>query len=46
MFIFSFCLCLVTQLNGSDLGVLNHHYTTKKYREPLVGNSTFLIHNR
>ena len=42
IFIFSFCIGLVTQFNGSALGVLKHHYITKKIRELLIGNSRFL----
>ena len=42
IFIFSFCIGLVTQLNGSALGVLKHHYITKRIRELLIGNSTLL----
>ena len=45
IFIFSFCIGLVTQLNGSALGVLKHHYITKRIRELLIGNSRFLIYN-
>ena len=45
IFIFSFCIGLVTQLNGPALGVLKHHYITKRIRELLIGNSRFLIHN-
>ena len=45
IFIFSFCIGLVTQLNGSSLGVLKHHYITKRNRELLIGNSRFLIYN-
>ena len=45
IFIFSFSIGLVTQLNGSALGVLKHHYITKRTRELLVGNLRFLIHN-
>ena len=45
IFIFSFCLGLVTQLNGSASGVLKHHYITKRIRELLIGNSRFLIYN-
>ena len=37
---------LVTQLNGSALGVLKHHYITKRIRELLIGNSRFLRLNR
>ena len=33
IFIFSFCIGLVTQLNGSALGVLKHHYITKRIHE-------------
>ena len=43
IFIFSFCIGLVTQLNGPALGVLKHHYITKRIRELLIGNSRFLI---
>ena len=45
IFIFSFCIGLVTQLNGPALGVLKHHYITKRIRELLIGNSRFLIYN-
>ena len=45
IFIFSFCKELVTQLNGSALGILKHHYITKKIRELLIGNPRFLIYN-
>ena len=45
IFIFSFCIGLVTQLNGSALGVLKHHYITKRIRELLFGNSRLLIYN-
>ena len=45
VFIFSFCIRLVTQLNDSVLGVLKHNYITKKIRELLTFNSRFLIHN-
>ena len=45
IFIFSLCVGLVTQLNGSALGVLKHHYITKRIRELLIGNSRFLIYN-
>ena len=44
IFIFSFRIGLVTQLNGSALGVLKHNYITKRIREILVGNSRFLIY--
>ena len=42
IFIFCFCIGLVTQLNSSALGVLKQHIT-KRIREPLSGNSRFLI---
>ena len=45
IFIFSFCIGLVTQLNASTLGVLKHHYITKRIRELLIDNSRFLIYN-
>ena len=45
IFMFSFCIGLVTQLNGSALEVLKHHYITKRIRELLIGNSRFLIYN-
>ena len=45
IFIFSLCIALVTQLNGSDLGLLKHHYFTKRLCELLIGNSRFLIYN-
>ena len=45
IFIFSFCIGLVTQLNVSALGVLKQHYITKRIRELLIGNSRFLIYN-
>ena len=45
VFIFSFCIGLVTQLNGPALGVLKHHYITKRIRELLIGNWRFLIYN-
>ena len=45
IFIFSFCIGLVTQLNGIALGVLKHHYITKKIPELLIGNSRFLVYN-
>ena len=44
IFVFSFCIGLVTQLNRLTLGVLKHHDITKLIRE-LIGNSRFLIHN-
>ena len=43
--IFSFCIGLVTQLNGPALGISKHHYITKRIRELLIGNSRFLIYN-
>ena len=45
IFIFSFCIGLVTQLNGPALGVLKHYYITKRIRGLLIGNSRFLIYN-
>ena len=45
VFIFSFCIGLVTQLNGPALGVLKHYYITKRIREFLIGNSRLLIYN-
>ena len=45
IFISSFCIGLVTRLNGSALRVLKHHYITKRIRELLIGNSRFLIYN-
>ena len=45
IFIFSFCIGLVAQLNGSALRLLKHHYIIKKIRELLIGNSRFLINN-
>ena len=41
----SFCIGLVTQLNVSALGVIKHHYITKRIRELLIGNSRFFILN-
>ena len=45
IFIFSICIELVTKLNCPALGVLKHHYITKRIRDLLIGNSTFLIYN-
>ena len=45
VFISSFCIGLVTQLNGSALGILKHNYITERIRELLIGNSRFLIYN-
>ena len=45
LFISSFCIGLVTQLNGSPLGVLKYYYITKRIRELLIGNSRFLVCN-
>ena len=45
IFIFSFCIELLTKLNCPALGVLKHHYITKRIRDLLIGNSTFLIYN-
>ena len=44
MFVSSFCIGVATQLNGAALGVLKHHYISKRIRELLIGNSRFLIH--
>ena len=43
IFIFSFCIGLVTELNNSALGILKQHYIAKRIREVLIGNSGFLI---
>ena len=43
--IFSICIGLVTQPNGSALGVLKHHYIDKRIRESFIDNSNSLIHN-
>ena len=45
IFIFSFCIGLVTQLNGSVLGVLKDNYVIKRTRKLAFGNSGFLIQN-
>ena len=45
IFILSFYLGLVTQLNDPALGVLKHHYITKRICEFLIGNLRFLIYN-
>ena len=45
IFIFLFCIGLLTQPNGPALGVLKHHYITKTIRELLIGNSRLLIYN-
>ena len=45
IFLFSFCMELVTQLNGSALGGLQYHYISKRIHEFLIGNLRFLIHN-
>ena len=45
IFIFSFCIRLVTQINDPALGVLKNHYITKRIRELLIANSRFLIYN-
>ena len=42
---FSFGIKLVKQLNDPALGVLKHHYITKKIRELLIGNSRFILYN-
>ena len=39
IFIFSFCIGLVTQLKGPALGVVKHDYITKRICELLIGNS-------
>ena len=45
IFIFSFRIELITQLNDSTLGVLKHHWITKRICELLIGNSGFLLYN-
>ena len=45
IFIFSYCIGLVARLNVPALGVLKHHYITKRIHEILIGNSRFLIYN-
>ena len=45
IFILSFRVGLVTQLNGPALGVLKHHYIIKRIRELLIDNSRLLIYN-
>ena len=45
IFILPFSRGLVIQLNGSAMGVLKHHYISKRIRKLLIGNSRFLIHN-
>ena len=45
IFFFSFCIGLATKLNDPALGVLKHHYITKRIREFLIGNSRLLIYN-
>ena len=45
IFIFFFCIGLVTQLNDSALGVLEYHYITKRIGELLIGISRFWIYN-
>ena len=45
IFILSFCIGLLTQLNGPALGILKNQYITKRIRERLIGNSRFLIYN-
>ena len=45
IFIFSFCKGLETQLNGSALVALKHHYITKRICELLIDNLRFLIYN-
>ena len=43
--ILSFCIGLVTQVNGPALGVLKRQYITKRIRELLIDISRFLIYN-
>ena len=43
IFIFSFCIGVVTQLNGSALGLIKHYHITKRIRELLIGNSRSLM---
>ena len=43
--ILSFCIGLVTQVNGPALGVLKQHYMTNRIRKLLIGNLRFLIYN-
>ena len=43
--ILSFCIGLVTQVNGPALGVLKKHYITNRIRKLLIGNLRFLIYN-
>ena len=45
IFISSLYIELVTHLNDPALGVLKHHYITKRFHELLIGNSRFLIYN-
>ena len=45
IFVFSFCIGLVTQLNDPALGVLKDHYITKGTHELLINNSRFLIYD-
>ena len=45
IFIFSFCIGILKQVNRPALGVLKHHCITKRIRELLIGNSRFLIYN-
>ena len=45
IFVFSFCIGFVTQLNDPSLGVLKNHYITKRIGELLIGNSRFVIYN-
>ena len=44
IFIFSFCIGFVTQLNDSAVGVLKYHYITKRIPELLLVNWRFVIH--
>ena len=43
--ILSFCIGLVTQVNGPALGVLKQHYITNRIRKLLIGNLRVLIYN-
>ena len=45
IFVFSFCIGFVTQLNDPSLGVLKNHYITKRIGELLIGNLRFVIYN-
>ena len=45
IFVFFFCIGLVTQLNDPALGVLKHHYITKGTHKLLLVNPRFLIYD-